>query len=117
MPRYVILEHDYNGIHYDLMLENGAGLVTWRMASPLTTGTQMVTKLPDHRLDYLTYEGEVSGHRGRVRRVSAGGYSIESVVVHCWDVLLHDNKEGKLTIRLLQDDCWLLEWCPAMALE
>lgn len=30
--------------------------------------------LADHRLIYLDYEGEVSGQRGRVRRVDSGTY-------------------------------------------
>ena len=29
-------------------------------------------RIADHRKDYLTYEGEISGGRGRVTRVDAG---------------------------------------------
>jgi hypothetical protein len=32
--------------------------------------------LPDHRLDYLTYEGPISGDRGEVRRWDEGTYEM-----------------------------------------
>jgi hypothetical protein len=33
-------------------------------------------KLPDHRIDYLDYEGPVSQDRGSVRRWDAGEYAV-----------------------------------------
>jgi hypothetical protein len=78
MPlRYVILRHD--GVpepHFDLMFETaeGSALATWR--SPLwpPVSEQRVEKLPDHRREYLDYEGPVSNDRGRVARVECGTY-------------------------------------------
>ena len=75
--RYVILHHQ--GIpdpHYDLMFERepGGPLLTLRSPSwPILKPTP-VEPLPDHRRDYLDYEGPVSNNRGDVRRVQSGTY-------------------------------------------
>jgi hypothetical protein len=78
MPRYVILEHDHPTLHYDLMLEAGDVLRTWRLSAP-PTDSQRVEAEPsfDHRLHYLDYEGPVSGGRGQVRRWDAGQFEWE----------------------------------------
>ena len=74
--RYVILRHE--GVpepHYDLMFETseGSALATWR-AKAWPPGAEPVEKLPDHRREYLTYQGPVSNGRGQVKRVHAGTY-------------------------------------------
>lgn len=75
MPRFVILEHDWPHYHCDLMIETGAALRTWRIAKPPIIGqTVDAEPIGDHRLDYLTYEGAVSGGRGRVTRYDSGEY-------------------------------------------
>lgn len=77
MPRFVILEHDHPELHWDLMLEAGDVLQTWRLAQPPVEGVFAIeaTRLADHRRIYLDYEGPVSGNRGCVRRWDAGEYS------------------------------------------
>jgi hypothetical protein len=73
MPRFVILEHDHPVLHWDLMLQAGETLRTWRLESaPAPQQRISATLLADHRLIYLDYEGEVSGGRGRVRRWDSG---------------------------------------------
>jgi len=82
MPRFAILEHinapdDPAGIHYDLLLEAGAGCRTWRLAElPQPDGPPVVAvELPVHRSAWLEHEaGEVSGGRGFARRIDAGRY-------------------------------------------
>jgi hypothetical protein len=82
MPRFAILDHDWPEPHADLLLENEATLLTWRLppiaveavegrAVPYTEPV-VATRLPDHRRLYLEYEGPVSGDRGRVRRIDEG---------------------------------------------
>jgi hypothetical protein len=67
MPRFVILDHDWPVPHWDLMLEVGDVLRTWRLASlPAAEQVSAAEAIGDHRLAYLTYEGPVSGDRGRV---------------------------------------------------
>lgn len=76
VPRFVILQHDHPTLHWDLMLETGGVLRTWRLAGPPSPGSAVAAEpLGDHRILYLDYEGPVSGNRGTVRRWDAGTYS------------------------------------------
>ena len=75
--RYVVLHHTGHGPdHYDFLLATDADgpLLTWRLARwPVDPADAVAAEpLPPHRRAYLTYEGEVSGGRGRVRRVAEG---------------------------------------------
>jgi DNA polymerase ligase (LigD)-like protein len=77
MPRFVILEHHWNGVHWDLMLEVEGRLRTWALDAPIEMKVDVPARaLPDHRMDYLDYEGEVSGGRGTVRRWDRGEYEV-----------------------------------------
>jgi hypothetical protein len=78
MPRFVLLEHRRDGVHWDLMLEAGGALRTWALQAPIAgpSGRVPARALPDHRLAYLDYEGEISGGRGTVRRVDRGTYRV-----------------------------------------
>jgi hypothetical protein len=110
MPRFVLLYHecpaDYGrASHWDLMLEAGESLRTWALfelphdwtaaqsytaslfplcAAASTENIVVVAPLGDHRRDYLEYEGQVSGERGRVMRIDAGGYKTLSESPQCW---------------------------------
>jgi hypothetical protein len=89
MPRYVILEHDHPFLHWDLMLEMGAALRTWRLAVPLSSSSIIAAEpLGDHRLAYLDYEGPVSGNRGTVKRWDRGDFEMIS------------DSENQLVLRL-----------------
>src|SRR5438270_13660234 len=73
--RFVVLEHKWNGMHWDFMIEDDGRLRTWAIDAPPVTGKELPARaLHDHRLDYLTYEGPVSGGRGSVRRVDGGAF-------------------------------------------
>ncbi|MCG3138720.1 MAG: hypothetical protein HJJLKODD_02588 [Phycisphaerae bacterium] len=76
MPQYVILHHVGHGPdHWDLMLEGDRTLLTWKLyhaPEEILKKQIPLQRLPDHRLDYLDYEGAVSGNRGEVRRVDRG---------------------------------------------
>lgn len=75
---YVVLHH--TGVvpeHYDLMvlLPGAEKLLTWRILTPPETwgaAPPAAERIADHRVAYLTYEGEISGGRGQVKRVAAG---------------------------------------------
>ncbi|MDG3006007.1 DNA polymerase ligase N-terminal domain-containing protein [Paludisphaera mucosa] len=74
-PRFVLLEHRRDGIHWDLMLERDGVLKTWALDAPPSPGAEATARpLPDHRAAYLDYEGPISGGRGSVRRVDGGVY-------------------------------------------
>jgi hypothetical protein len=77
MLRFVILTHDHPYWHWDFMLEDSAGLKTWRLDADPTPGVVLqATALPVHRLQYLDYEGPVSGGRGEVHRWDSGTYEV-----------------------------------------
>lgn len=83
MPRYVILRHELppghaRASHYDLMFDVGDVLRTWAVAeAPDSPVEQAAEALPDHRREYLAYEGPVSGNRGEVARWDEGTYEID----------------------------------------
>lgn len=90
MPQFVILTHDFPELHWDLMLEQGSILRTWRLAAPPAADIVIDAEaLADHRRHYLDYEGPVSGGRGSVARFAAGDYVLES------------ETDGELRIRLI----------------
>ncbi len=78
--RFVILRH-YGcpqGEHYDFMLLVGESLKTWALGDYPRDGVAQPAKaLPDHRLEYLEYEGPVSSGRGAVSRWDQGECEIE----------------------------------------
>jgi hypothetical protein len=81
MPRFVLLRHEFPAefgkpSHWDVMLEDGEALLTWSCEElPVAGGDAVVaTRLGNHRLAYLEYEGLVSGGRGEVRRVDGGEF-------------------------------------------
>jgi hypothetical protein len=102
MPRFVILEHDYPQLHYDLMLESGDVLWTWRLACPPQIGDQQdAERVFDHRLLYLDYEGPISGNRGTVRRRDHGTLVWQRRENALIEVRL-EGVMGHLEIRLMQ---------------
>ncbi len=84
MPRYVILRHEGSatykpGVHWDLLLELDDSLRAWTLADePTAPGPIAAAKLPDHRLEYLDYEGPIAGDRGTVSRWDAGEFTVDS---------------------------------------
>jgi hypothetical protein len=89
MSRFVILEHDHPTLHFDLMLEVGAVLWSWRLDGPPTPSPGVgALRTPNHRRLYLDYEGPVSGNRGSVRRWDEGTFT--------W----LENSESLIVVRL-----------------
>lgn len=85
--RFVIQEHRTGdgGRHWDLMLEDGERLLTWRLgAGPETMGTEAIEaeKSFDHPLRFLTYEGPVQQGTGRVQIAEAGEYEGHEIEEH-----------------------------------
>lgn len=79
MPRFALLEHRRDGVHYDFLLETEPGglLRTWAIDAEVVAGKDLPARaLADHRAVYLDYEGEVSGGRGTVRRLDGGEFEV-----------------------------------------
>lgn len=63
------------------MLERDGVLLTWNLPQlPVAWGGDAeaieATRIADHRIAYLDYEGPVSGGRGTVTRVDGGEYEV-----------------------------------------
>lgn len=75
--QFVILEHQTpDGVHWDVMIQYGDVLWTWRMDCfpPNLTVPLPLEKIADHPLRFLTYEGPVQNRTGQVRRMDEGFY-------------------------------------------
>ena len=69
MPRFVVQKHflDAGDWHFDLMLECGQVLLAWQSGAPPDAAGELpclVRQLPDHRAEYLSYQGPISRGRG-----------------------------------------------------
>jgi hypothetical protein len=106
--RYVVLRHE--GVanpHFDLMFETATGseLATWRSERwPIDQNTSL-SRLPDHRPDYLSYEGPISGNRGHVKRVAAGECSIKQSDEQ-WIVTILQPQRAVMHLKFVADDQW-----------
>jgi hypothetical protein len=114
MPRFVLLYHDCppdfeRPSHWDLMLESGSALRTWSLARlpkawgqhrdrtaepysncpPLSNENSVpAEQLADHRLDYLTFEGSLSGNRGQAICIERGNFTTGAESDRFWQVTL-----------------------------
>ena len=103
--RFVVLKHDgISDPHFDFMIEAGESLATWRAPRWTPVSGDYLTRLPDHRLAYLEYEGPVSGNRGQVSRVAAGTCDASLV-----DGMLQALLPGGIELTLVKDspEQWL----------
>ena len=59
------------------MLETGSVLATWALPTPPNADHAFPAQsLADHRIEYLEYQGPVSGGRGTVAQWDAGTYDL-----------------------------------------
>ena len=121
----VILEHvTRTGRHFDWLFEHpavpGPAAPLWaaRLALPPHAWDRprrlILTRLPDHRRRYLTYQGPLTRGRGEVRRVEAGTVhpmlwtaerAVLRVALRHWD--------GRADLRRLTDERWALVLRPS----
>ena len=99
MSRFVVLEHDHPFLHWDLMLEVGTALRTWRLHAPPDTTTPITAEtLADHRLSYLEYAGPVGGGRGSVKKWDGGEFEMLRQTVDRIEVDLHGETLSGLAV-------------------
>lgn len=76
--RFVVLRHEVPDdspipSHWDLLIEAGHSFLTWRLWQDwATVAEQSIQRIGDHRLDFLEFEGPLTGGRGCVGRVDSG---------------------------------------------
>lgn len=118
--RFVILFHQMpanspRSSHWDFLLEHTDGtLRSWALSDEPAFGAEIPAEaLPDHRREYLDYEGPISGDRGRVTRWDRGTYRTVSQFEHEWQVeIAGERLVGR--VSLLQDEavagCWKIRF-------
>ncbi|MAT14353.1 MAG: hypothetical protein CMJ46_03690 [Planctomyces sp.] len=99
--RFTILIHDHPFLHWDLLVENGDTLLTWRLLKePDEKGPIPCEPLPDHRRMYLDYEGQVSNDRGVVRQWTTGGCTLNQQQTDLYRLELNSPRiKGTLWLR------------------
>jgi hypothetical protein len=112
MPRYVILQHDHPVLHWDLMLESGDVLRTWRLSEPPQPLKELAaTSTFDHRRIYLDYEGPVSGNRGQVARWDYGTFAWQQIQSDRLAVNMHGVRlHGCVILEQKKGDQWSLTY-------
>ncbi|HEY3225542.1 MAG TPA: DNA polymerase ligase N-terminal domain-containing protein [Planctomycetota bacterium] len=81
MARFTISRHTgapEGKDHYDLFLERGGKLKSWRVPDTDLIEKSVAVMTADHDLKYLTYEGKLSGSKGSVEIVDSGNYIEDS---------------------------------------
>ncbi|MGD9857152.1 MAG: DNA polymerase ligase N-terminal domain-containing protein [Planctomycetaceae bacterium] len=109
--RFVILTHDHPRWHWDLMLEAGDVLRTWRLEQEPRMDAEIGAEpLPDHRRLYLDYEGPVSGNRGTVVRWDAGTYSQLDESPDCVTAMIRGERiQGTISLtRRADGEGWIM---------
>lgn len=111
MLRYAVLWHsDVDDPHFDFLVETrpGSDLATWRLPRWPVLEQMDAIRLKDHRRIYLDYQGELSGHRGRVERIDGGVCQLDIGEAAVWTVSLGDGKPV-ISFRQLSGDRWMVE--------
>jgi hypothetical protein len=104
MLTFVVLHHelpadDSRPSHWDFMIQRGDGLQTWALPQPPDApGSMVAERLVDHRLEYLRYEGPISGGRGRVTRWDDGTYRAELVGPMRLELAVHGRRLSGLVV-------------------
>jgi hypothetical protein len=111
--RFVVQEHaTRDGVHWDLMLEKGDVLTTFRLEQPpgaVSTGTIRATRIFDHPLRFLTYEGPVQKGTGEVRIVDRGICDISDEGEHVITLELQGTiLQGGFTLTRIDGTSWQL---------
>ena len=112
--RFVIHEHQKQDdpVHWDLMLEYGETLKTFRLnCAPHDVANMPCRATPifDHDTRFLTYEGPVQQGFGQVRQVDRGTYQSISMTPHTWTVSLEGEVLAAcMRLPLVQEDALII---------
>lgn len=118
MPRFVTQQHEKQSeqVHWDLMLEQGDVLKTFRLDKPpedILVHPVRAAPIFDHPLKFLTYEGPVNKGLGRVHIVDQGTYELISQSMHDLKMILRGEVLTGLFHMHKTDNTWLFTAVPA----
>ena len=109
--KFVVQKHTTgDSVHWDLMLESGNTLLTWRLEknpAEVVSHSVEAVKIFDHPLKFLTYEGPVNEDKGQVKIADTGVCQIfqandENIELNMSGQIL----KGKFTLTHVKDDRW-----------
>ena len=112
MPAFVIQKHEKQGepVHWDLMLERGEVLKTFRLDRPpeqLVTEHAIAAPIFDHDKRFLTFEGTVNRGLGTVQIVERGRYQTLSQTDTAWSFTLEGSVlQGRFTLKVDDNNRW-----------
>ncbi len=112
--RFVIQQHTTpDGVHWDLMLERGGVLWTWRLdtaPSDINDTPVAAERIFDHPLRFLTYEGPVQNNTGNVQIADLGSVQYQSIESDQISCKLEGNLlKGDFLLRQDHSSNWYLE--------
>lgn len=134
MLRYVVLRHEINpdstnisggASHWDLMLQDEGKLLTWAIERlPNLSKSDELNAIPckqlaRHRIEYLDYEGPISGDRGTVTRWDCGTFQWKSRTTNELVAILSGEKlRGTITLAKAADletqPTWICTYQPEL---
>ena len=111
--RFVVQEHTTpEGVHWDLMIEKGEVLMTFRLPEPPENALDhavRIVRISDHTPKFLTYEGPVQKGTGQVRIVERGTFRLrvetdDVITLDLQGTILH----GSFTLTRVEGTSWEL---------
>jgi len=111
--RFVVQQHTRQGqIHWDLMLEVGDTLQTYRIKVPpdqISNQKLKAIKIFDHPLRFLTYQGTVNEGAGSVKIADKGIYTAREQTGDFRKLVFDgDILKGEFLLEHIEDDRWEL---------
>jgi bifunctional non-homologous end joining protein LigD len=108
---FVIQKHiKASNLHWDLMLEAGEVLETYQLKLPpekLTHQTSPATRIFDHPLKFLTYEGSVNKGKGTVEIAEMGTCRLLRESKHKKEFQFEGKiLKGKFSLIHIKDNNW-----------
>ena len=115
--RFVIQEHRRDDdVHWDLMLEAGDVLLTWRLDIPpaqITVHPGEAVRISDHPLRFLTYQGPVNKGKGMVKIADKGTYKTENETVSNLEIFLSGRiLRGRFRLYKADSNSWRFKKMP-----
>ena len=109
--KFVIQKHTKgSNVHWDLMLESGDCLQTWRLDKEpgrIFSESSGAEKIFDHPLKFLIYQGSVNNGKGNVQIADAGTYQITLQTSDKIEMELAGKiLKAKFTLRRNKDGKW-----------
>ncbi|HSV26559.1 MAG TPA: DNA polymerase ligase N-terminal domain-containing protein [Sedimentisphaerales bacterium] len=118
-PQFVILKHmrKDRALHWDLMLEADKVLHTWRLdvhPSDIDDERLAITRISDHPLKFLDYEGAVNEGKGTVEIADSGFFRMLGSSATGVQTIEFNGRilKGRFTLEHIARDQWLLTCLP-----